>query len=139
MNIYISSFLISLIGLALSVIVVIRNTTKKARLANVIFDWKLYWKTDLWMQMAGTILTVSLFLMLLGPFLAKYPKFSDDTFAILVFFSAVGYFGSDVASRFFSVVNSRIDAAIDYKTTQSDAASGNLDAPTPAVKPENKN
>lgn len=135
MNIYISSFLISLIGLALSVVVVIRNTTKKARLANVIFDWKLYWKTDLWMQMAGTILTVSLFLMLLGPFLEKYPKLADDTFVILVFFSAVGYFGSDLASRFFSVVNNRIDAAIDFKTTQSDTASGNLDAPTPATKP----
>lgn len=135
MGLYLNCFFISLIGLGLSVLAVIFNLKKKAKLANIVFDWGLYWKSDLWMQIAGTLLTAGLFLMLLNPFLKQYPKFADNTFVILIFFSAVGYFGSDIASRLFSVVNSRINSAIDYKTTIADTQTGNLNAPTPAIKP----
>lgn len=132
---YLNCLAISLVGLGLSVLAVIYSLTKKARLANVIFDWKLYWRSDLWMQLVGTILSVALFLLLLAPFLKQYPTFKDNTFVILIFFSAVGYFGSDLASRLFSVVNSRINSAIDVKTSQADLANGTLNAPTPAAKP----
>lgn len=136
MPLYLQCFFISLIGLGLSIIAVIYNLTKKAALANVIFDWKLYWKTDLWMQMVGTLLTVGLFLMLLNPFLKQYPQLAKDTLFILCFFATVGYIGSDIASRLFSVVNSRINSAIDFKTTIADKETGNLDAPTPASAPQ---
>lgn len=138
MGLYLNCFFISLIGLGLSVLAVIFNLKKKAKLANIFFDLKLYWKSDLWIQVAGTMLTCGLFLMLLNPFLKQYPQFADNVFVILIFFSAVGYFGSDIASRLFSVVNTRINTAIDYKTTQADTANGTLDAPTPAMKPIDK-
>lgn len=136
MNLYLNCIIISLIGLALSVLLILKNLTSKAKLANVIFDWKLFFKTDLIFQIIGTILSVALFLELLGPFLHKYPQVRSDTLFILAFFSLVGYMGSDIASRFFSIVNSRINAAIDSKTTEADRASGNLGAPTPAAKPK---
>lgn len=138
MGLYLQCFFISLLGLALSVILVLKSLTTKAKLANVEFNWKLFWKTDMVFSVIGTLLTVGIALMLLGPFLKDYPKFANNTLMILVIFSALGYLGSDVASRFFSVVNSRINSAIDYKTTQADTANGTLDKPTPAVKPEDK-
>lgn len=134
MNLYLQCALTSLIGLGLSLLFVIRNLTQKAALANVIFDWSLFWRKDLWIQVTGTLLTVALGLMYLGPFFKKFPKFADETFFTVVFFSGIGYFGSDIASRWFSVVNKRINGAIDFKTTEADKASGNLNAPTPATK-----
>ena len=135
MNLYLNCFIISLLGLALSQLLIIRNLTGKAKLSNVIFDWKLFWKTDLIFSVIGTLITVGIALMLLGPFLKSYPSFANNTLVILIVFSTLGYIGSDVASKFFSVVNSRINAAIDSKTTLADTATGNLGAPTPAAKP----
>ena len=135
MNIFLSSFLIGLVGLSLSLLTVIQSLTKKAKLANVIFDWKLFLKSDLILQFVGSILTVALGLLLLNPFFQQFPKYAEKVFAINVIFATIGYMGSDIASRLYSVVNSRINAAIDYKTTISDKATGNLDNPTPAEKP----
>jgi cell division protein FtsX len=134
MSIYVNSFLISLIGLGLSLLSVMYSLTKKAKAANVIFDWKLFFKADLIIQFIGTLLTVLLFLMLLGPFLEQFPKYANNTFGIMIFFATVGYVGSDIASRLFSVVNNRINGAIDYKTNQADEANGTLGIPTPALK-----
>lgn len=139
MNLYLQCFLISLIGLGISVMTILKNLTNKAQLANVIFDWKLYFKTDLVYQLVGTLLTVGLFLMLLAPARVKYPALSNDNLVILLVFATTGYIGSDLASRLFSVVNTRINSAIDYKTTIADKASGNLGAPTPADKPTSQN
>jgi hypothetical protein len=72
--------------------------------------------------------------MLLGPALKEYPKFADKTTVILIIFGTIGYVGSDIASRFFSVVNNRLNSAIDYKTNQADEANGTLGTPTPATK-----
>lgn len=136
MILYLQCFSISLLGLILSLLMVLKSQLNKAKLANVIFDWRLFFRADIWISIAGTLVMVGMALILLGPFLKKYPQFADNTLMILVIFSAFGYLGSDLASRFFSVVNSRINSAIDYKTTQADTASGNLSAPTPATKPE---
>jgi len=136
MILYLQCFAISLLGLILSLLMVLKSQLNKAKLANVIFDWRLFFKADLWISIAGTLVMVGMALILLGPFLKKYPQFAENTLMILIIFSAFGYLGSDLASRFFSVVNGRINAAIDYKTSQADAASGNLNAPTPASKPE---
>lgn len=135
LSLYLNCFFISLLGLMLSLLMVLKSQINKAKLANVVFDWKLFFKADLWISVAGTLVMVGMALILLGPFLKKYPAFADNTLLTLIIFAAFGYLGSDLASRFFSVVNSRINAAIDYKTTQADAATGNLDAPTPAGKP----
>jgi len=135
MNIYLSSFLIGLVGLSLSLLTVIKSLTRKAKLANVIFDWKLFLKSDLLLQLAGSLLTVFLGLLLLNPFFQQFPQYTGKVFAVNLIFATIGYMGADIASRLFSVVNSRINSAIDYKTTISDQATGNLDNPTPAEKP----
>lgn len=136
MNIYIQSFLISLVGLGLSMLAVLKSLTTKAKLANVIFNWKLYFSADFFLQLFGTILTVGGGLLLLQPFLMQYPQFANNRFKIMIGFMTIGYVGSDIASRLFSVVNGRINAAIDFKTTQADTANGTADSPTPADKPE---
>jgi len=129
---------ISLLGLLLSILLILKSQLAKARLANVIFPWNAFWRIDLWVNMGCTLVWVAICLMLLGPAIKQFPKYADNSLLILIIFAAQGYLGSDVASRFFSAVNSRINAAIDFKTTQADTASGNLGAPTPAMKP-NKN
>ena len=134
MNIYLNCFLIGLIGLALSVLMVLQSQIKKAKLANVIYPWKAFFGIDLFLQLAGSLLTIGLALMFLGPLLKQYPKFLDNTLTVLAGFATIGYVGSDIASRFFSVVNSRINGAIDYKTNQADEANGTLNAPTPTAK-----
>ena len=73
-------------------------------------------------------------LVLVGPFIKQFPKFADNDLAILLAFATIGYSGSDIASRLFSVVNSRINGAIDYKTTQADKANGTENTPTVASK-----
>ena len=135
MNIFVQCALISLSGLGLSMLAILKSLTTKAKLANVIFSWKLYFSTDLILQLIGTLLTVGMGLLLLKPFLVSYPQFADSNFKILIGFATIGYVGSDIASRLFSVVNGRINAAIDFKTTQADTANGTIDAPTPAEKP----
>lgn len=138
MNLYLNCFLISLIGLGLSLLSVIYSLTTKAKKANVIFDWTLFAKADLVIQAIGTALTVALFLMLLPSFIEQYPKYGSNRFGVLLFFATIGYIGSDIASRFFSIVNKRINSAIDYKTDIADTQTGNLGTPTPALKPEPK-
>jgi hypothetical protein len=43
--------------------------------------------------------------------------------------------GTDILLKLFGVVNKRLNAAIDVKTTQADEANGTTAAPTPATKP----
>ncbi len=136
MNIYFNCFLIGLIGLALSVLTVFRSVYLKAKQNNIIFPWKTFFGIDFFIQFIGSMLTVAAALMLLGPFLKQYPKFIDNTLAVLAGFATIGYVGSDIASRFFSVANSRINGAIGYKTSQTDEANGTTGAPTPAAKPQ---
>ncbi len=134
MNFYLTCFLMGIIGVALSTITVLQSLTKKAKIANIIFNWKLFFSADIFIQLIGSLITVGGALLLIGPFMRQYPQYADKDFAIMVVFATIGYLGSDVASRLFSVVNSRINGAIDYKTTQADTANGTVDTPTPAVK-----
>lgn len=134
MNLYLSCFLIGLIGLALSMLMVIRSLQLKAKLANVIFNWKLIFTSDLLIQAAGSVLTVGLALLLLDSFLDDYPNIAEKMSWVKIGFATIGYVGSDIASRLFSVVNKRINGAIDFKTNIADEATGTLDTPTPAEK-----
>jgi len=136
-NFYLNCFLIGIIGVMLSTITVLLSLTRKAKVANVQFNWKLFFGADIFIQLLGSIITVGGALLLVGPFLKQYPKFANNDFAILLAFATIGYFGSDIASRLFSVVNSRINGAIDYKTNQADEANGTLGIRTPATKQSN--
>ena len=50
---------------------------------------------------------------------------------IKIGFAFIGYTGSDVLNRVFSVANKKLNSAIDYKTNIADGATGNLEKPTP--------
>lgn len=134
MNFYLTCFLMGIVGVALSTLTVLQSLTKKAKIANVIFNWKLFFSADIFIQLIGSLVTVGGALLLVGPFIKQFPQFADKDFAIMVVFATIGYLGSDIASRLFSVVNNRINGAIDYKTNQADEANGTLGIPTPAVK-----
>lgn len=134
MSIYFTYFGISLIGLAISCVLVLKGQTDKAKTNNVAFPWKTFWGADLWIQIVGSILTTLLFLTFLPDFITAY---GDKTPKIVyrVFFALCGYFGSDLSSRFFSRANDRINAASGYKSKGFDEMNGTADTPTPAAKP----
>lgn len=128
---YIKCFLTGLIGCIISTMSVMYSLTKKSKAANLQFNLKTYLKSD-WFAPAISILGVLLGLLFLGPAIAKYPALKDSRLFILIFFSALGYSGNDAISRFFSVVTSKLNQAIDYKTNIADAQTGTLNTPTPA-------
>ena len=128
---YLSCFAIALIGMALQTAMAMQSLQNKARLANVEFRPKNYLKED-WLTIVISFLTIVLAMLLINEVLNIKPEVKD----YLKFgFAFIGYFSNDIASRLFSAANKRVNAAIDYKTTIADKATGNADAPTPAAKP----
>lgn len=130
LGLYAKCFAVALIGCALQAVLKIKSIQDKARIANVEFRAATYFKED-WLSLLASLLTIILFLFFIGDILNWKPSVINYA---LIGFAFVGYTGSDIASRFFSVVNKRINAAIDYKTTEADRMAGTLDKPTPAVK-----
>ena len=121
--------LMGVLGLVLSTILILQSLSKKAKAANVIFTVTGYFRDD-WFTPIGSVVSILMAYILL-PYA---PKGWSEGIQLLVS-GTIGYLGSDIPSRIFSVVNKRINAAIDYKTTIADTQTGTLDAPTPAVKP----
>lgn len=119
----------------LTQVVIVQKQKAKYRLANLQWEAKVYWQGDFILQIVGTLLTVGIGLFLLYFFLQQYPKVNDQPFFVASFFAFVGYTGTDVATKFFSVINSRYNSAVDYKTSIADQTTGNMDSPTPAAKP----
>jgi hypothetical protein len=104
-----------------------KSLQDKARKANVEFKISDYFKYD-WLSISASILTIILFLFFLKYGAKRWPQFVD---AFTILFAFIGYTGSDVASRLFSVVNKKINSAIDYKTTVADTSTDDLENPTP--------
>jgi len=125
---YLQCFAVGLIGMLIHSLIKMKHIQEKARLNNIEFKPIEYFTKD-WVSHSSSLLTVILFLFLVeeftnfNPFVADYVKIG---------FAFVGYTGSDIASRLFSVVDKKINRAIDYKTTISDTKTGTLDKPTPA-------
>lgn len=128
---YLSCFSIALIGMGLQTAMAMQSLQKKARLANVEFKAKHYLQED-YLTLVISFLTIVLAMLLINEVLNIKPEVKD----YLKFgFAFIGYASNDIASRLFSAANSRVNAAIDYKTTIADKATGTTDTPTPAVKP----
>jgi hypothetical protein len=70
------------------------------------------------LSITASILTIILFLLFLDNILKWKPVIVDY---IKIGFAFVGYTGSDIASRLFSVVNKKINDVIDVKTNIADA------------------
>lgn len=125
---YFICFAVAFLGMTLQALLRVRALQDKARKANVEFKVGQYMKDD-WVSHVTSIVTIFLFMFFIDEFANFNAKVLDY---IKIGFAFIGYTGSDIASRLFSVVNRRINNAIDYKTTQADSANNTLDKPTPA-------
>lgn len=129
---YLELLAVALIGMALHTVLKIKSLKEKAKLANVEFKISQYFAND-WPSILASALTIGMFLFFIDSLVKWQPKAENY---LRVGFAFVGYTGSDIASRLFSVVNKKINTAIDYKTTVADMASGNTETPTPLPKKE---
>lgn len=135
---HVSCFFLGLLGLGISTLLIIRNQTITARKANLIYRPKDYFRDD-WFTPVVTILVLSaaeIFLHYVEETDAAFLGAKYTTLIILVLFLTLGYQATDMASKFFSVVGKRFDAAIDFKTNEADRAAGVLGTPTPATLPQ---
>lgn len=132
-QLYLTCAVIGLIGMALAVVLKMNSLRDKARVANVDFTASLYFKTD-WGSILGSILTIALALFFVQDAIEKYPQ----VWVIKMAFGFIGYTGSDIASRAFSVFNRRLNNIIDVKTNVSDEVSPNA-APSITEKIPSKN
>lgn len=119
MEIYIVCFLIGLIGVAFQIIFKIRSLIEKATVGNIRFNWKDYFKQDMF----------SIILSLLSIVLAEF--FIRDTLMyvenhtlamplIKLTFATLGYAGADISSRLFGRASKMLNAIIDKKTNVAD-------------------
>lgn len=122
LNLYLSCFGIALIGMALQVVLKIKSFQDKATAANVCFVPADFFKKDYWALIAS-VLTIFLFIFLLGDLLKMWPDLKGW---VKIGFAFVGYTGSDIASRLFSVLNGKLNSIIDQKTNQADGGSQNV-------------
>lgn len=111
---------IGLCGTGISTLGVLYNLSKKAAQAKVIFSPRGYFTTD-WYAPAISLLAIFMAVIAL-PYIPI--GWQNSPGAILVIFATIGYSGNDIVSRFFSITNGRINAAIGYKAAQSDEMNG---------------
>ena len=127
-SLYIQCFAVAFFGMVLQALLKIKSIQDKAKKANVEFKAKEYLIED-WVSHCASLTTVIMIMF----FIDELALFSEYVMQYVKFgFAFVGYTGSDVMSRIFSVVNKRINNAIDYKTTELDKINGTSDKPTPA-------
>lgn len=138
----------SIIGMAFQLYFKSMSQQDMAKKANVEYSILEFLIKDK-KAIIGTFLTLSLFFLLFGeainsvvvnsstelkPYLYGFFMLSPKmiaTFIVQVICVTVAYMGQDVALRFLGRTSKEIREAIDYKTTQADAANGTLDKPTP--------
>lgn len=126
-ELYIKCFVVALVGMSLQTVLKLKSLKSKAKVANVQFSISDYFRED-WLSISASLLTIIMVLLFIDEVFNINQKIINY---IKIGFAFVGYTGSDIASRLFSVVNKKINDAIDYKTTLADTATNNLDNPTP--------
>jgi len=127
LKLYFVCFIISLVGMAFQIALKMKSLQEKSRVANIEFKPRQYFKED-WLSIAISMLAIILFLLVVDNILKWKPAIVDY---IKIGFAFVGYAGSDVASRFFGVLNKKINIVIDTKTNISD---GITEVPTTKIK-----
>lgn len=126
-TLYLNCFLVALIGMVLQALLKIKSIQEKATKANIKFSAKDYLIDD-WVSHLASFVTIIMFLFFIDELSGISPKIVNY---LKIGFAFVGYTGSDIASRLFSVVNKRINNVIDQKTTISDITTGTT-TPTPS-------
>lgn len=115
-TLYFQCFAAAFTGWALHTVLKLRSMQTKSKAANLEFKILDYFKDD-WLSIAACFLTIILFLLFGDEVLNINEKIISY---IKIGFGFVGYTGSDIASRFFSVVDKKINSVIDYKTNVAD-------------------
>ena len=121
-----------ILGLAISTVLILRSLSQKSKAASTEFSVKMYFKLD-WFTPVGSILTIVLGLMMVDVTLKWNPALINW---LKPLFATFGYFGSDLSSRLFSVMNGYINKAVDYKTDIADKVNGTLGTRTPILPPK---
>lgn len=134
MQLYLLYFGIGLLGMLFQILLKMQALKVLSKKANVIFKPSTYFADD-WISLCLSVLTIIICIVFLPDIEKKYPA---ATGWFRVGFAFVGYTGASILNRIFSVANNRLNAAIDYKTTIADTATGTLDSPTPAAPPITK-
>lgn len=117
-QLYLTCFGVALVGMTLQIVLKLKSLQDKATAANVEFNARIYFRKD-WLSTIASLLTIILFLLFIDNILKWKPAVVDF---LKIFFGFVGYTGSDIASRLFSVVNKQINNVIDLKTGPTDKA-----------------
>src|ERR1700752_174560 len=99
-TLYLECFLIALVGMALQTILKIKSIQQKAIAANIKFSIADYFKQD-WGSILASLLKIILFLLILDNILKWQPGVVDY---LKIGFAFVGWTGSDLANRLFSVI-----------------------------------
>lgn len=121
-----------IIGMVLQMLMKAKSIQDKARLGNIQFKFMEYFVND-WLSHLISTFALTLFIYMAKGRIASIPL-KDKTALyewILALSATVGYSATDIVSRFFSLTNKKINAALDYKTTMADKANGTENAPTP--------
>lgn len=130
-SLYVNCGLIGLLGLIFAVLMQLKSQREKAKAANLQFTISGFF-SDEWINLSLSIVTIIIGLVLIPTVVGWKPAYIPF---VRPAFLPIGYMGTDIILKLFGVVNKRLNAAIDDKTTEADKASGNLNAPTPATKP----
>ena len=116
-----------MIGMVLQALLKIKAIKEKAVKNNVQFSAKDYIVDD-WISHSASVTTIFLFLF----FVDEFTNINASVINyVKIGFAFVGYTGSDVASRLFSVVNKRVNDSIGYKANIADIKNGTTEQPTP--------
>lgn len=130
-SLYVNCGLIGLLGLVFAVLMQLKSQRDKAKVANLQFTMAGFF-ADEWINFSISLVVIIIGLVLIPTVVGWKPAYIPF---VRPAFLPIGYMGTDIILKLFGVVNKRLNAAIDVKTDISDAATGTLGTPTPAIKP----
>lgn len=130
LSLYLKCFAAAFLGLLIHTGLKLKSLKELAQKSNIELRTIDYFKQDILSHLLN-LLCIALWMMWISDAIAVYPKV---TMILTVLSSVVGYFNTSIILSVFSVVKSRMNKAIDIKTTISDTATGTLDQPTPLKK-----
>jgi len=106
-------------GMTLQVLLKLKSIQQKARVANMSLNIMQYFKED-WISLCASVATLGLVMFFIVDAIEYLKENSKALLIIKLGFAFVGYTGSDIASRIFGVMSSRINSVIDVKTNIAD-------------------
>lgn len=129
---YVSCSLLGILGWLSAMLTSMEALRQKAVSANLQFNVKAFFYNEK-INMFRAWVVIAIFVMLIKTFAIKNP---DDFWMIKPAFVFIGFSWSTVLLQLVGVTNRWLNAAIKYKSAQSDEINGTQDAPTPAAKPK---